>query len=95
MNKALLLLAADLLDEAADEFGNHGCNDMSLPLLSDDDRKGLADLMNRSNFPSSMAPEQWPAEDVVTSDDLRCGCADFAAMRAMAFGLREFASLFT
>jgi len=51
MNANLLLLAADLLDLAADEFGKHGCNDLDLPAgFTDRDLEALALLMNRANF---------------------------------------------
>lgn len=91
MNAKLLLLAADMLDLAADEFGNHVCNDFDLPAeFTAADRAALAALMNRSNFDDSPS-ETWPADDVRSAEDLRRGTSDFAVMRGLAFGLREAA----
>lgn len=56
-NKALLQIAAQMLDLAADEFANHGCNDLYLEpttgninlvkemITSSDDPKRTIDIM--------------------------------------------------
>lgn len=47
-----MLLCADLLDVAADEFSNHGCNDLDPEWFkdwTDTDKEQLANLMNESN----------------------------------------------
>lgn len=92
MTPALLLLAADLLDKAASEFGNHGCNDYDLPRsMSHADVETLADLCNRDNFQNVRDMSKIDPKDMQTAKRLRRNAPDFVVMGALAFGLRELA----
>jgi len=86
-----MLLAADMLDKAGDEFGNHGCNDLQLPKeIKGADLAALADMINRWNFqadPSAMAKAQ--PDDLETPKTLRPVTYDWMVIHALAFGLRE------
>lgn len=72
----IMRLAADLLDRAADQFSNHGCNDFKMPAsLETEDLKTLATYMRLTG-----------AE--VDADDIREVAEDWLLMRAIARHLR-------
>ena len=48
MTKAEQKLAAELLNTASDKFGNHGCNDYSLP--DTPENRKLVEASNKFNF---------------------------------------------
>lgn len=85
-NKKLFALAAELLDIAGDEFGNHGCNDFKLPDWSPSERRELAIDYERFNG---------DAEELERLQGLPEGSqefewfADFALMFYMAYKLRS------
>lgn len=96
MNR-LLLLAADLLALASDEFGNHTCNDFKTPPdLTDVQLQAIADLLDESNIHrTGMTLTEWRAEnpdDATTVDRIRTYMTDFCLMDAMAHMLRKMAA---
>lgn len=96
MTKRLLILAADLLQLASNEFSNHGCNDYKTPPdMTDEDLQDIADLLDMSNFKDITTREElakiredWP-DDVTDVDSLRAYMMDWMLMRAMEFMLRR------
>ena len=89
---SLLRLAADLLDRAADEFSNHGCNDFRMTGRFDDATlAALADLLNRQNLGEDYATRYVLDDDVQTADGLNGYATDFTLMRGMAYMLRALA----
>lgn len=94
MSPTLLLLCADMLDKAGDEFGNHTCNDLRLPKgVKGADLDALATMINRWNFqacPTDMAKAD--PDDLETAKTLRPVTYDWMVMHALAFGLREMAA---
>ena len=94
MTPRVLLLAAELLELAADEFPNHGCNDFRTPIdLTEADLASLADLHNLANFgtcdPAELKAKDPRGDDVVTPDRLRRYMHDWCLMQALAAGLRR------
>jgi hypothetical protein len=86
MTKAEMLLAAELLDMAANEFGNHGCNDFNMfPHLPD---RAVRDALVRSVLDGEDYYEN-RAEAEAKGRDYRMG--DASLMHAMAKALREAA----
>ncbi len=47
LTKAEMLLAADLLEQASDEFANHGCNDCWIP-DTPENREMLLDMAKKN-----------------------------------------------
>lgn len=96
MTKRLLILTADLLRLASDEFSNHGCNDFKTPPdMTDEDLQDIADLLDMSNFKGITTREElaqlrkdWP-DDVTSVDIIRTHMTDWLLMRAMEFMLRR------
>jgi len=80
--KIAFKVAAELLSMAADEFGNHGCNDLKLTdlKLTRDEQIALVTYMNEQNG----SPEETP-------DDIKRlpYTADFAVMGALAGYFRD------
>jgi hypothetical protein len=73
MSPALLRLAAELLDLAADQFSNHGCNDFGMTgRFTADERAEIAALMSGGR----------------SADELTDYAEDWLLMRATARGLR-------
>lgn len=99
MPKRLLILAADLLRLASNEFSNHGCNDFKTPPdMTDEDLQAIADLLDMSNFKDIKTKDEldqlrkdWP-DDVTDVDAIRTYMTDFTLMRAMEFMLRREAA---
>jgi len=99
MPKRLLILAADLLRLASNEFSNHGCNDFKTPSdMTDEDLQAIADLLDMSNFKDITTAEElaqlrkdWP-DDVTEIDAIRTYMTDFMLMRAMELMLRREAA---
>lgn len=94
MTPRVLLLAAELLELAADEFSNHGCNDFKTPPdLTEADLESLADLHNLANFgtcdPAELRTKDPRGDDTCTPDRLRRYMTDWTLMRALATGLRR------
>lgn len=93
-----MILAADLLRLASNEFSNHSCNDFRTPPdMTDVDLQAIADLLDMSNFRDITTAEElaqlrkdWP-DDVTTVDAIRAYMTDFRLMRAMEFMLRRAA----
>lgn len=94
MSPALLLLAADMLDKAGDEFSNHGCNDLKLPAaIKGADLDALALMINRWNFKGDAeAMANAAPDDLETAKSLRPVTYDWMVMGALAYGLREMAA---
>lgn len=94
MSKQLLLMAADLMRRAAEEFSNHGCNDYRLPPLTDEERQELADLHNLANF-GTCDPEalkRKDTDDVRTAADFKVWARDDLLMTVFAAALRRMAA---
>lgn len=80
----LLTLAADLLELASDEFGNHGCNDWDPPADWDDcDRDAFA--------LRAWVANGRPKDEEPTKDDPQHVQADWWAMYTCACELRRMA----
>ncbi len=79
------LLAADLMDQAASEFGNHGCNDMNLNSygLTKAEQKELVTFMHAKNG---------DPEETKNSVEALPNTSDFCVMHACAAWLRELAA---
>lgn len=96
-HQAFLHLAADLLDVASATFANHGCNDLKTPeWFGDFNLRDFADLMDEHNSggKTGEALAAWRTEhpdDATDADKIRHYMTDFAAMSALAYGLRKMA----
>lgn len=77
-------IAAEFMDRAADEFGNHGCNDFDLSTLglSREDQVTLVAFMNERNG----SPEETPGDI-----ERLPWTSDFCVMFACAAWLRSLA----
>ena len=74
---AIMRLAATLLDLAADQFSNHGCNDFRMPEdLEEEDLKTLVTYLRLTG------------DEEVTVDDIRKTTEDWVLMLAIAKYLR-------
>ena len=88
MNAKWLALAADMLDLAADEFGNHGCNDYNYPKdWTEGERREFALAMQADNV-SKPVGELTPEEIEEAEYDVD-GTQDWAVMRFLASELRK------
>ena len=65
MNATQARIAAQMLELAADEFGNHGCNDFSLP-LTDENLRFAEWMIAAGDYPDD-EPLIYEGE-IVTSD---------------------------
>lgn len=73
MTQAQLLCMADLLDAAADKFGNHGCNDWDWPAgVPEADRMAIVRAFHDWNGDPQEFDPEW------------LSLPDFAAMRYFA-----------
>lgn len=77
MLKTDCLIAAEMLEVAADEFSNHGCNDYDIPDTPE----------NRSFVERMIAASEWPSEKVEAVRGRIC-VADYIVMRYCALLLR-------
>lgn len=93
ISPTLLRLAAELLELASDEFGNHTCNDFKMTGRFDDATRGvLADLLNRQNLGEGYVNKYAPDDDdVETAERIKDYATDFALMDGMAYMLRKMA----
>lgn len=93
--KRLLLLAAEMLDLASDEFGNHTCIYFKTPPdLTDADLQSIADLMDEANNGTRLSLAEWRVakpDEATTPDGIRHYMTNFALMSAMAHMLRKMA----
>lgn len=80
MNAKWMKLAGDLLDKAADEFTNHGCNDWWFPAdWTIEDRRELVKAMYEQNG----NPEEYDPDQL--------NVADWWVMQFLASKLKEAA----
>ena len=86
MTPAEKLLTAHLLDLAADQFSNHGCNDFDLAEIIGD--RQVRDTLVKEIYAESYGADEEPGES--EEPDWRLG--DWELMRAMARRLRAEAA---
>ena len=86
MNKAQYELAATLLDKAADEFSNHGCNDYTLPNTPEN-----VELMRRAHEWNVRGDASQPFDLSISKDGTEIYTMDYYVMGFMAHLLREAA----
>jgi len=73
-DKTLLAIAARLLDYAADEFSNHGCNDYTLP-ITPDHLAFIKAMIADGDYPDE-EPQIYGGELMTMDDELMRYCAD-------------------
>jgi hypothetical protein len=72
MDKQILLIAAKLLDQASDQFSNHGCNDLDkevLEVITDKDAltKEVREWVNDDGCPENISHMQdWHLMDYIS-----------------------------
>lgn len=60
MTRAVAMLSARLLSEAAQEYGNHGCNDMDMEVFADMTASEITGLLSTFHkWDRAANPEDW------------------------------------
>lgn len=83
MTKAEKILAAEMLELAADQFANHGCNDYEIV-----DTPELRELLILGEMANDRSVSRQNAEDSITSRDGRLMTMDWLIMALLAKRLR-------
>ena len=87
INPKWLRLAGELLDRAADEFSNHGCNDWDWPVdFTAEDRLKMAAAMVADNVGKSV-DKLTPDETAEAADLAERGPTDSRVMRFLSKAL--------
>tara|TARA_R110000744_G_scaffold194114_1_gene312965 strand:- start:266 stop:514 length:249 start_codon:yes stop_codon:yes gene_type:complete len=72
MDKQILLIASKLLDQASDQFSNHGCNDLDkevLKVITDEDgiTEGIREHFNDEGYPENVSQvADWSLMDYIS-----------------------------
>ena len=72
MDKQILLIASKLLDQASDQFSNHGCNDLDkevLKVITDEDgiTEGIREYFNDEGYPENVSQvADWSLMDYIS-----------------------------